>query len=280
MGVKTLLVAVAKDEGPYIREWAIYHKKICGFTDIIVYENDSSDGTREQLEKLHSEGVCSWKPWPRSENNPPQQKAYWDSIKNKDQYDWMCILDVDEFLVLKGDEGIGDFVSRFDEKAGSISFNWIIFYSTDEKFSNEPVIKRVNNCYGDTHVKTIARTKAIATAAIHTFPLKAGYDYMHCSGAKYEIKPGENLDLSICRGSSKLFEAQSARINHYLIKSHEEAVRKDERGRAYTKIFVKKETEKQYNSMLRWEIHSQNHSIKKFIELRYGLEKFYKEVAV
>lgn len=42
--MKTVLVAIAKNEGgPHLREWVFYHKAICGFDHIHIYNNDSSD---------------------------------------------------------------------------------------------------------------------------------------------------------------------------------------------------------------------------------------------
>jgi hypothetical protein len=282
--VKTALIAIAKNEGPYIREWVVYHKKVCGFSEIFVYENDSTDNTRSELDNMAAEGLCSWKPWPRSEHNPPQQKAYWDAEKKrKKEWDWMCLLDVDEFLVLRTNEQIGKFVSRFDEETGSISFNWAIFYSTDKKRTTEPVIKRVNYCYGDSHVKTIARTKAIANAGIHAFWLlkNKGYKYMHCSGREYQLggRVDGYLEMTMCR-DPKVFicDASVAHINHYMMKSEEEVEARDKRGRATTKHHVKKKSKKNYDKLIKKNLHYENNSIKKYIESMIGLENFYKEI--
>jgi hypothetical protein len=276
--VRTALIAIAKNEGPYIREWVVYHKKVCGFSEIFVYENDSTDNTRSELESMAAEGLCSWKPWPRSEQNPPQPKAYWDSLKRKDEWDWMCLMDIDEFLVIRGGQSVGEFVSNFGEDTGSIAFNWGVFYSTDKSRSDDPVIKRVNYCYGDTHVKTIARTKAIATAGIHGFWLRNGYKYMHCSGVEYKLdgRVDAYLEATICRDPKcRIFDTSVAHINHYSMKSEEEVAIKDERGRAPTMRYIRKNTMRQYRSLIKGGVHHENHSIKKYIEKRYGLDKFY-----
>ena len=279
--MKTALVAIAKDEGPYIREWVVYHKKFCGFDEIFVYENDSSDSTRSELESMAAEGLCGWKPWPRSEHNPPQPKAYWDSLNRKEEWDWLCLMDIDEFLVIKGGQGIGEFVSIFGEDTGSIAFNWGVFYSTDKAKSDEPVVKRVNYCHGDTHVKTIARTMAIKTAGIHGFWLNAGYRYMHCSGLEYKLdgKVDAYLESTICRDPHiRIFDASAAHINHYLMKSEEEVAIKDKRGRAPTRRYIKKNTMRQYRSLISRGVHHENHAIKKYIEEIFGLDKFYEEI--
>lgn len=43
------VACIAKNEGPYIREWIEYHK-IVGVERFYFYDNDSSDNTREVLE--------------------------------------------------------------------------------------------------------------------------------------------------------------------------------------------------------------------------------------
>ena len=46
------MVAIAKNEGPYIREWIEYHKLV-GFTIFYIYDNDSTDNTKAAAAALH-----------------------------------------------------------------------------------------------------------------------------------------------------------------------------------------------------------------------------------
>lgn len=46
MVLKVALVATAKDEGPFVLEWVAYHR-LAGFDPIIIYQNDSTDGTAD-----------------------------------------------------------------------------------------------------------------------------------------------------------------------------------------------------------------------------------------
>ncbi|MGO4916449.1 glycosyltransferase family 2 protein [Pseudogemmobacter sp. W21_MBD1_M6] len=48
---RTLLVATVKNEGPNILEWVSHHL-LAGFDDIVVYQNDSIDGTDDTLRLL------------------------------------------------------------------------------------------------------------------------------------------------------------------------------------------------------------------------------------
>ncbi len=52
-------VSMMKDEGPFLLEWIAHHHLAVGFTDILVYTNDCSDGTDDMLMRLEELG-----PWP------------------------------------------------------------------------------------------------------------------------------------------------------------------------------------------------------------------------
>jgi glycosyltransferase involved in cell wall biosynthesis len=274
--IKTSLVAIAKNEGSYIREWVVYHKKVCGFSEIFVYENDSTDNTRSELESMAAEGLCKWKPWPRSEHNPPQQTAYRDALASKDRHDWVCFLDIDEFLVINSHETAGEFASKFENDVGSISFNWVIFYSLEKNKTEHPTVKRVSHCYGDGHVKTMARTIAVTGANIHTVSLAPGYKYMHCSGLEYKVKEDKPIDVQMCLDeSTRIFDCRAGHVNHYLMKSEQEVVEKDERGRATTRLYAKKNIKEMYDNIAKIKSHRDNDNIRRFIEKMHGLGRFY-----
>jgi hypothetical protein len=236
---KFVLVAVAKNEGKFIKEWVAYHKFICGFDEIVIYNNDSEDQSVKVLSDLSERNWCRWIDWPRGANTPPQITAYHNAVRNfKNEKGWLCFLDMDEFLVLKKHSNISNFVQDFAENTGSISFNWAMFYSTDEKSSKEPVTKRITSISEENgHVKTIARLDAIRVPCIHSFRLAPGFRYMHCSGFDYKIDLNElssikmSLDASLCVRRPHV-DCSVAQINHYKIKSREDCLNRDNRGRA------------------------------------------------
>lgn len=274
------LVAIAKDEGPYIREWVLYHKMVCGFDEIIVYENDSSDETRSQLEKMASEGLCIWRDWPRARHDPPQQTAYADALAHISGREWMCFLDIDEFLVVNSHEPIGEFVSGFDASTGSISFNWVMFYSLDKAGGPEPVTKRVRLCQGNPHVKTIARVSAAKGCGIHTFDLKPGFKYLHCSGREYALDDTDlALDAKICTvKENQIVDFRTAQVNHYIMKSEQEVADKDRRGRATTRGYSPKNIMGPYSRLVSNARHITDGKIFDYIERRIGEESFYDKV--
>ena len=54
---RAFLVATAKNEGPFLLEWVAHHLAI-GFTDLVVYTNDCSDGTDDMLIRLEELGLA------------------------------------------------------------------------------------------------------------------------------------------------------------------------------------------------------------------------------
>lgn len=265
------LVAVAKNEGVFLKEWVLYHRLICGFDEIVVYNNDSEDNSEEVLSGLSSEGLCEWVDWPRAGHNPPQITAYHHAFQRfRGREGWLLFLDIDEFLFLKEAEDIRSFVRSFGGDTGSISFNWSMFYSVDENTPEGPVTKNINCFLEDNgHVKTMARLKAIRVPCIHSFRLAPGFKYMHCSGFDYGIDLGElasikmSLDASICVKRPHV-NCASAQINHYRVKSKEYCLMKDRRGCVASEQFRSVNSIGEYES-LKNKTKNYNNDIKNYI---------------
>ncbi len=54
-------VSMMKDEGPFVLEWIAHHLAV-GFTDLVVYTNDCSDGTDDMLIRLEEMGLAASPP--------------------------------------------------------------------------------------------------------------------------------------------------------------------------------------------------------------------------
>ena len=87
--MKTALVAIARNEEHYLKEWYEYNRKI-GFDDIFVYENNwrYKGEVPSYVHLIEWDGTCQ------------QLPAYNDFIENKRaNFDWALFIDVDEFFV-------------------------------------------------------------------------------------------------------------------------------------------------------------------------------------
>ncbi|MEM9715903.1 MAG: glycosyltransferase family 2 protein, partial [Pseudomonadota bacterium] len=125
-----LAVSMMKDEAPYLLEWFAHHLAV-GFTDILVYTNDCTDGTVEMLQRLEELGLGHHrhniipegvKPQPSAINHAQDEPVVVAS-------DWMCLFDADEFLSINHPGGTISAMLDDAGDANGIVITWRIFGS-------------------------------------------------------------------------------------------------------------------------------------------------------
>lgn len=125
-------LSMMKDEGPYVIEW-IAHQIAVGFTDIVVYTNDCSDGTDEMLMRLEELGLAHHRANVIPEGLRPQPSALNHAQDEPvvQASDWLMVFDADEFLSIRYGEGtVGDLISAAKARgANGIVVTWRIFGS-------------------------------------------------------------------------------------------------------------------------------------------------------
>lgn len=123
-------VSMMKDEAPYLLEWFAHHMAV-GFTDILVYTNDCSDGTDTMLMRLEELGLGYHRRNDIPEGIKPQPSAlkYAQVEPIVQDSDWVMVFDADEFLNVKyGDGTLTDLISAAG-KADGIVVTWRSFGS-------------------------------------------------------------------------------------------------------------------------------------------------------
>ena len=99
------LCAIAKNEGRYLKEWIEYHKML-GVEKFFIYDNESSDNTREILQPYIDSNLVEYRYFP---GKKMQLKAYANCVKkHKHHTRYMGFLDIDEFIVLINPKTIPD----------------------------------------------------------------------------------------------------------------------------------------------------------------------------
>jgi hypothetical protein len=83
------VVAIVRDEGPYLPEWVAFHR-LQGFDRFLIYDNGSSDDG-EIADSLGCE-VLSWP------GEVQQLPAYYDALGRLEGHEWAAFIDVDEYL--------------------------------------------------------------------------------------------------------------------------------------------------------------------------------------
>ncbi|MBC7740172.1 MAG: glycosyltransferase family 2 protein [Candidatus Saccharibacteria bacterium] len=121
-----------KDEGPYVIEWVAHHLAV-GFSDLLVYTNDCSDGTDDMLIRLEELGLAHHRRNVIADGIRPQPSALNHAqddpvVQNSD---WVMVFNADEFLSIRhGDGTLDDLLTATKaEGANGIVVTWRIFGS-------------------------------------------------------------------------------------------------------------------------------------------------------
>ena len=125
-------VSMMKDEGPYVIEWVAHHLAV-GFTDLVVYTNDCSDGTDDMLIRLEALGLAHHRRNDIPEGIRPQPSAlnYAQVEPVVGLSDWVMVFDADEFVSIRyGDGTLDDLITAAKaQDANGIVVTWRIFGS-------------------------------------------------------------------------------------------------------------------------------------------------------
>jgi glycosyltransferase involved in cell wall biosynthesis len=228
----TSICTVAKNEGPYLTEWIAYHLAI-GVSQIVIYDNESTDGTAAILGPLAQFPWLRHVSWPTPSDRSPQLSAFNDYIhNNQDDPHFVALIDLDEFIALPEDcNSIREYLDTRGLNAdgiGAVAVNQRVFGSAGElHYKPTNVIKRFQRAADDDYVenawfKSFVRPSFVDhVPSPHCVKLKIGR-YVNCQGKELDttiIGPGRTP--TICNG---------LRINHYIVKSLEEFRIKQRRG--------------------------------------------------
>ncbi len=222
------IVAIIKNEGPYIKEWLDYHIT-AGVTKFYLYDNESEDNLKSVLQPYIDNANVEYVYFP---GKCMQLNAYNDALE-KHRFDcrYMAFIDADEFIYPKDGgnipETIHTIISKVPEASG-IVINWRIFGSSGQEKKNLSigVLKRfqfraeddfnVNN-----HIKTIVNPRRVKVVQVHYAEYFKGCFAINENGEPMASSPfnKRNTVERIC-------------INHYFTKSREEFKEKRTRGKA------------------------------------------------
>ena len=215
--------AIAKNEGPYFKEWIEWHMSK-GVEKFYIYDNGSSDNTREQLEPYIESGVVDYTWFP----GQVQQLAAYDDCFDRHRLEarWIAVIDIDEFIVPVKDPSIPDFLHRM-EKFSAIEINWLVYGSGGAKNKTPGTMMERFKCHSlpdhilNRHVKSIVNPRRVFTmTGCHEAARISGYAAdSHGNPIKKNFREREPQQDVI-------------RINHYAVRSYEEFLEKQARGRA------------------------------------------------
>ena len=238
---KVCMCAIGKNENNYTKEWIDYYKAL-GYNHIFIYDNNDPNGEKfeEVLSKEISAGFVSIIDYRgfRGKRRAPQYDAYFDCYeKNSKEYDWLSFYDFDEFLVIKDNKTIQEFLN--DEKfteCMDIKINWITYSDNGHiYYENKPVLERFTEPLiqdsENKHIKSMVRghLKENYWKKLKN-PHSSINNYITC------IPTGQRTD------SNSPFHTppnhEYAYIQHHVTKSLEEFIEKSERGRSDCEVKI------------------------------------------
>jgi len=122
------IVAIAKNEGDYIKEWVEFHKA-AGASKIILYDNDSTDGMKDVIQAEIDSGFVIYR---QIHGKCQQLNSYNKALSEfHNIFKMMAFIDCDEFLFSKTGslvEVLSDFFKKY--RVGGIVVNWCMYGSS------------------------------------------------------------------------------------------------------------------------------------------------------
>lgn len=215
--------AIAKDEGPYFKEWIEWHRSR-GVDKFYIYDNESTDCTRAVLEEYVRDGLVEYIPFPGYR----RQLAAYDDCLRRHRFDarWIAFIDLDEFIVPVKDRTIPEFLGRF-EAFPAVEINWLVYGSGGakkrlpgtmmERFRRHSQPSHVLN----RHVKSIVDPRRV-------FNMIGCHEAARISGCAADSH-GNPIKKNFREREP---QQDVIRINHYAVRSYEEFLEKQARGRA------------------------------------------------
>lgn len=247
---KLSLVLIIRDEGNYIEEWLEYHLML-GISHIYIYDNESTDNTREKLAPYIENGQVTYIWWP---GQYVQISAYNHAIEHF-KYDtlYMGFIDADEFLAPAENINLPTWINEifeicekrisvFGVHCGGIGINWKVYgTSHHQKKPKGLVIENYKYRAADSetlnfYIKTICNPRTVQSCNPHHMNYITGF---YCTSENGSIILG-----------SQFFDGthHKLQINHYLTKSEEEYVQRERKGK--TVPHIKKPSEEEIQSAL------------------------------
>ena len=225
------IVAVMKNEAPYLKEWLDYHL-LAGVDHFYIYDNDSTDNQAEVAAPYIAKGLVDYIPF---SGEAVQYLVYNDAINRfKFQCRYMAFIDADEFIFPKNNQSIVEVVDDIFisvHRTASLIVHWQHFGSNGQEKADyskgvlERFTKRaeVNWTYlggGNTSFKPIFNPRLIDFVPnCHRLAYLADYHAINERGVKIPDASRFN-DIS----TKKIV------INHYHCKSWEEFSKRKLRG--------------------------------------------------
>jgi hypothetical protein len=221
------VVAIAKNEGLYVREWVEFHRLV-GITKIYLYDNDSNDDTRRLLQPYVDSDLIDYQ---SITSVGRQLDAYMDAIaRHKQECRYMAFIDLDEYIMPEKPyypiaDVVRDVLAKRNNAAG-IALNWCLYGNSGHTsrptgLITENYIDRARETNPMNHiVKTLCNPRMVCAYISPHYP-------------QYRLGAISVDSTGLCRSKGwfcRDLTFRNIRLNHYYCKSEEDYKLKTSRG--------------------------------------------------
>lgn len=221
------IVAIAKNESDYIREWVAFHKAV-GVDNIILFDNDSTDNMKEKIDPFIQQGYVFY----HTINGKAQQlNAYNEALRRYTyKFRYMAFIDCDEYLfpVNKNDNIVTVIKKAFsqDKNAGGIGVNWAMYGSSGHETKPQGLCienfvwrAKTPGGKGVNVIKTICKPDLVVQFNHTHYPVYKWGNYCISIDGK-----------RIPQWRNEITDYTGLRINHYFTKSKEQWIIRRQMG--------------------------------------------------
>lgn len=236
--MRATLVLTVKNEAAFLLEWLAHHRA-CGFTDVLAFSNDCSDGTDAMLDRLAVMGGVTH----IRNDGPHLDGPQWAALKQAEEHclvrqaDWVLFVDVDEFVnIHTGRRRLADLLAALPE-ADAITLTWRMFGNAGVVSYQDRLITRTFSRAAPVTlawpwraqmIKTLFRPSHFRKLGVHRPKVPTqGREARWFDGSGRPLMPGQKLFSDFRQDNYGLVQ-----MNHYALGSAESYLVKCDRGRA------------------------------------------------
>ena len=254
------LVSCMRNEGLFIVEWVAYHS-LMGFADILVYTNTCTDGSDLLLDRLQALGHLTHVRHAPPPGTSPQISAMKLAFQHPRvlAHEWLLHIDSDEFLYVGTGDGTVGALLQAVAPADVVAIGWKCFGNAGKtRWDGGSVLEEFTRSQGKP-MRRIAFHKSLyrhrlfqyGTDHMPKLPKRDDITVVTTAGKVFAPATIHHPNKSRYKLDFRLVTFQNAAINHYVIKSDDLYVMKNDRGdghgMAHTKYYINSEAYSRHN---------------------------------
>lgn len=215
------VAAIVKNEATYLDEWLAFHR-IVGVGHFYIYDNGSTDGTLELLERHSRKGDVTVMRWPSFLGGMTQRGAYAHALAAFGSSSrWMMFIDADEFVFPGRRTTLPDALQAYEDLAGLL-LPWHCFGPCGHTKRPDGLVidsyrRRAeipNPIIAPEYAPVLTRTKMIVDPLRVTEP---GVHEFQCDARPLSVRRN-----TLVHSEWRPSDTDEIVINHYRTKSEEE----------------------------------------------------------